>query len=805
MSQEIFESIDPALSGIDLATTLNDFKDALMSGLSGTSRPEELLPGGAWVDTTDPTLWEYKIWTGSDDITIFSINLSTGIASVALAVEQFAIKRVSADTVGAILNLIKQRVADGGQVKSGDVVGEIRFTGRTATAGNPVVAKMIWTADEDQTDTERGGTFSIQSVPLGSATLLEYMKFYEGITEAVAPLKINSVRYASQTYTTDSNSPTTGELILNTDLALVEVAGTYDLLLRGVDSDGKTKEITIHNRRSQATTLKHEDGAAAAEDRMSLPLSADYVIQGHSSATLYYCETETRWKLKSTAEKNFFGFNLETYYRFKNTFVAPVTTNSVRVRAYKKTPAFAPETTQILDSFGNAYSWGYNTGAPLGDGTLAPKSSPVAVLGSLSFLRTWGVTSRTGETRWGLANNGRLYGWGFNANGQLGDNSVVAKSSPVAVSGSLSIVNVYARENSTYFLTTNGTLYACGINADGQLGDSSVTPRSAPVAVGGSNAFKFSKLALLSNSSNSVSAIGITPDGVMYAWGENNNGQLGDGSVSARSSPIPVLGSLVVNQVSGGGNGSNSMFAMALNQSGAAYAWGQNADGQLGLGDTFPRSSPVAVLGGLTFKELIHHYESNSSYGLDENGNLYAWGANDQGQLGVGDTASRSSPVAVLGGLTFAKVKAYRKSVYGLTTSGLLYAWGLNANGQLGANDVVSRSSPVPVNGALSFVDFWAAEGFTDFYSLFAITTEGKLYSWGQNANGTLAVGDVIPRSVPIACLGTVTADTAQQTYEAMLTVTPGQSYPVVISDAISYFGGQAVGPHIEKIEVEYL
>ena len=152
MSQDVFDTIDPAISGINLATTLNAFKDALMSGLSGTSRPAELTAGGAWVDTTDPTNWEYKIYTGSDDITVFTVNLTSEVASVALSVEQFSIKRVSAGTVGAILNLIKNRVADNGQVKSGDVVGEIRFTGRTSTAGNPVVAKMIWTADEDQTD-----------------------------------------------------------------------------------------------------------------------------------------------------------------------------------------------------------------------------------------------------------------------------------------------------------------------------------------------------------------------------------------------------------------------------------------------------------------------------------------------------------------------------------------------------------------------------------------------------------------------------------------------------------------------------
>ena len=206
MSQDVFSSIDPAIPGTDLAGVLNNFKDALMSGLSGPTRPAELQAGGFWVDTAnDPTTWSFRLWTGSDDIEVFKVDLVAGGAAVSLAVDNFTVRKVSADTSAAVMELVKRRILSNGQVLSGDVVGEIRMVGRDDAGANPVVAKIVYTAGENQTATASGGTLSFYSTPAGTATLVEHMKFIGGIIESIVPHKINSQILVSQAVATTAS------------------------------------------------------------------------------------------------------------------------------------------------------------------------------------------------------------------------------------------------------------------------------------------------------------------------------------------------------------------------------------------------------------------------------------------------------------------------------------------------------------------------------------------------------------------------------------------------------------------------
>lgn len=123
MSQAIFSDIIASItSGNQLADILNDFKDAIMSGYSGVSRPSELQAGGAWVDTTldGSGIWSYKLYDGTQDITIFTVNKNTGLVSIASADTLFSIIKTSADSVGPQLKLLKTRIASLGQVQTGD-------------------------------------------------------------------------------------------------------------------------------------------------------------------------------------------------------------------------------------------------------------------------------------------------------------------------------------------------------------------------------------------------------------------------------------------------------------------------------------------------------------------------------------------------------------------------------------------------------------------------------------------------------------------------------------------------------------
>ncbi len=378
----------------------------------------------------------------------------------------------------------------------------------------------------------------------------------------------------------------------------------------------------------------------------------------------------------------------------------------------------------------------------------------------------------------------------------LGD--VIARSSPIAVLGGFIFQTIHGNYSSViaepvFGLTPGGTLYAWGINTNGGLGVGDVIPRSSPVAVLGGFTFRqvfpaqYPYVYALDGSGNA------------YGWGLNDNGQLGVGDVTPRSSPVAVLGGFTFTRLS---VCNKSVFG--LTSAGAAYAWGLNGSGQLGLGDVVPRSSPIAVLGGFTFAKLFTNIASatGSAYGLTAAGALYAWGFNDKGQLGVGDIIPRSSPVAVLGGLTFVDVfPGASNNIFAITADGTLYSWGANANGQLGLGDVVARSSPVAVLGGLKFVNVSVQSVWN-----IGLATNGSLYGWGLDISGALGVGDITPRSSPVAVLGRLTVNCVPVIGSVIVPVTPGVTYTVTMQQNQAFFGRFAVGQeNVDELTVEYV
>lgn len=195
MSQDIFDDIDPAsTSGEELAALLNDFKDAFASGLSGTSRPANLQAGGTWVDTTNegsPTFtWLIKMWDGTNDITLFQVNISTNTITLTGSDASFTVTKISADTAGALLQLLKKRIANNGQVLNGDTLGELRYVGTDDTGASVVAARIRAVTSDDFTGSASGAYLVFEGTVDSSAALVEMArivdsKFGIGIT---APL-----------------------------------------------------------------------------------------------------------------------------------------------------------------------------------------------------------------------------------------------------------------------------------------------------------------------------------------------------------------------------------------------------------------------------------------------------------------------------------------------------------------------------------------------------------------------------------------------------------------------------------------
>jgi hypothetical protein len=283
-----------------------------------------------------------------------------------------------------------------------------------------------------------------------------------------------------------------------------------------------------------------------------------------------------------------------------------------------------------------------------------------------------------------------LYAWGLNSFGRLGDGTTANRSSPVQIAGE-NWAQVSAGNFFTMAVTTDGKLFSWGRNTFyGQLGQNDQVHRSSPTQVGPlTNWFQ-------------VSAAGghtaaIKTDGTLWAWGRNDVGRLGDGTVINRSSPVQIGGLTNWAQVSAGLN-----ITAAVTTAGELYTWGSNAySGQLGHNDTINRSSPTQV------GPLTNWFQVSAAGGhtaaIKTDGTLWAWGANGYGRLGDGTVVNKSSPVQVgaLSNWKTISTGATADASFAITEQGELYAWGRNNTGQLGDNTLANRSSPVQI-GALT-------------------------------------------------------------------------------------------------------
>lgn len=297
-----------------------------------------------------------------------------------------------------------------------------------------------------------------------------------------------------------------------------------------------------------------------------------------------------------------------------------------------------------------------------------------------------------------------------------------------------------------------GKLFSFGSASNGQLGQNDAINRSSPTQVGSLTNWK--KL-----STGLGHCIAVKYDGTLWSWGRNgagfssSSGQLGLGDTVARSSPVQVGALTNWSDVFAGGYNS-----FAITTSGALYAWGYNAYGGLGLGDAhagFPRngtsrSSPVQV-GAQTGWTSGHSCQTGAGAAIRA-GKLYTWGQNNTGQLGnnIGSITT-SSPVQVGSNTDWATLGGSSYNVLALTTGGSLYAWGQGYYGSNGDGTTNDRSSPVQVSGTWSSINNNCSWGAS-----FGAKSSGKLYVWGRNDSGNLGLGDTTKRTSPVQ-LGALT------------------------------------------------
>ena len=323
------------------------------------------------------------------------------------------------------------------------------------------------------------------------------------------------------------------------------------------------------------------------------------------------------------------------------------------------------------------------------------------------------------------------------------------------------IVEISGSARSTCALRGDGTVRCWGSNAEGQLGDGTIGPSPLPVTVltaaGGP---AFTGVVELS-AGVEASACVRRADGTAWCWGWNADGQLGDGTTMNRPSPVQVMAAPGVPLVDVAEIASGEWHACARKTDGSVWCWGRNDVGQLGnpaagIASLTPVQVQLATGGSLVAEGIAVSLDSGYAWGAG--GQLYAWGGNAGGKLGIGSYVDQpaATAVAVSGVVSIGTACCH---VCASTATGYVYCWGRNLSGELGDGTTTGNPSPVPTLESPAGVPFTGVAQVAggDNHTC-ARKTDGSVWCWGSNADGKLGRPGIASTSpVPVTLAGPAT------------------------------------------------
>ncbi len=346
-------------------------------------------------------------------------------------------------------------------------------------------------------------------------------------------------------------------------------------------------------------------------------------------------------------------------------------------------------------------------------------------------------------------NDGTVWAWGSNESGQLGDGSQSFGSSfsrltPVLVQNLSDVTALAGGFSHSLALKSDGTVWGFGGNFKGQLGDGSVMMQKTPVRVGDLTGVR-------SIAAGRFFSLVLKTDGTVWGFGDNEGGQLGTGAGSGLpvTSPVQAVGLSNVTAIAAG-----DAHGLAVRNDGTVWAWGSNFEGQLGDGTTTGRATPAQVP-GLSGIVAVAAGEKHS-LALKNDGTVWAWGLNTEGQLGDATQTRRLSPVQVVnsggGALTgVTQIAAGARHSMVLKDDSSVWTWGYNGFLQLGEGVLPpsNRSTPVRVVNVSGAVRIAAGH-----YHNAALMADSTLRMWGRNAYGGLGDGTSFARAAPVEVSG---------------------------------------------------
>jgi alpha-tubulin suppressor-like RCC1 family protein len=407
--------------------------------------------------------------------------------------------------------------------------------------------------------------------------------------------------------------------------------------------------------------------------------------------------------------------------------------------------------TAAVKTDGTLWTWGNNTVGQLGLFDTTRRFSPVQV-GSLN---DWNQISFSGYSLSAIKTDGTLWTWGDNQSGQLGTSNTTNTNSPVQVGtesywSQISMGMSASNEARVYSLAikTDGTLWSWGYNdIRGNLGLNTTSGYSSPMQVGTLN--NWTKV-----SAGGISPAGLRdwPDSRFYSWGGNLSGELGalvGGSLIPIQITINSLQFTSLTQIGYNTNWTKAIAAdygsMLIDNSYNAFVFGENDTYQLGLSDTTNRSSPVQI----TYTPVITaSMDERNIWLIDANNNIWQSGVDNNNYFGIGLT-QRVTPVQVGSLSNWSQINLGYTHSLSIKTDGTLWGWGNNSYAQSSISNLTHRSSPVQI-GTLSV---WTKISAGQFYTA-GLNSDGTLWSWGLNSFGQLGRGDTTNSSSPVQVIG---------------------------------------------------
>jgi uncharacterized repeat protein (TIGR02543 family) len=410
------------------------------------------------------------------------------------------------------------------------------------------------------------------------------------------------------------------------------------------------------------------------------------------------------------------------------------------------TTALGAYHSSALTSTGRLFIWGYNEYGQLGDGEYTNSIVPVDITNRLNL----GVGEKIVSISLGgyhssaLTSTGRIFTWGNNDYGQLGDGTTIDKTTPTDITSLFSlgvgekITSIYMGYYHSSALTSTGRLFTWGRNFYGELGDGTMIDKIIPTEI--TNQFELPEGDIISTVSlGNFHSSALTISGHLFTWGDNFFGQIGDETLVDRNLPVDItnrfnleVGEEIVSICLGGYHSS------AITSFDRLFTWGLNYYGQLGDGTNLDKTIPTEItsqfnLGESDEFDSVHLGAYHSSV-LTTSGHLFTWGYNDFGILGDGTMIDKTIPIDVttqfgLGvgeKIISSPLAYYNSSVF--TSIGRIFIWGWNGWGQLGDGTTTNTIIPSEIT-SINTVIYQETYDYDTNIAQYTPTLEGYSFS----------------------------------------------------------------------------